>query len=69
MPDQETLKVGYRRACEGKITISNVAIGPSKIDSKNQMSPLRPLPCASPALIKVSVLQPTTYPCHHMGAA
>ena len=40
-------------------TINSVASGPSGTESKNQMKPLRPLPCASPALMRQSVPHPT----------
>ncbi len=36
----------------------NVASGPSKSDTRNHASPLRFLPCASPAFTNASVPQP-----------
>jgi hypothetical protein len=41
-------------------TIRNVAIGPGKRDNTRQIRPLRFLLCASPALIRLRVPQPTT---------
>lgn len=43
-------------------TRDKVAIGPNKIDNKNQFNPLLFFPCAIPALISASVPQPTKYP-------
>jgi len=39
-------------------TRKNVAIGPSSSDARNHAEPLRPLPCARPALTSASVPQP-----------
>jgi hypothetical protein len=40
---------------------NKVANGPSSSDIRNQLNPLLFLPCASPALIRASVPQPTKY--------
>lgn len=42
-----------------RITMKNVATGPSNSESKNQFRPLRPLPWAKPALINAKVPHPT----------
>ena len=44
-----------------RTTIRNVATGPSNRDTAHHANPLRPLPCASPALMSESVNQPTAY--------
>lgn len=45
-----------------KATRTKVAMGPRSKESKNQLSPLLFLLCASPAFIKASVPKPTAYP-------
>ena len=41
------------------MTIKKVAIGPTSNEMRHHASPLRPFPCARPALIRESVPQPT----------
>ena len=47
------------RSTGSRITMRNVAIGPSSHDASHQSSPLRPLPWARPALINDNVPHPT----------
>lgn len=53
-------EMAARRGCAGSTTMSKVAMGPRRNEIRNQKRPLRPLPCARPALIRVNVPQPTT---------
>src|SRR5256885_12443173 len=50
------------RSTFGRITIGNVAIGPSNNENSHHSRPLRPFDWASPAFTRDSVPQPATAP-------
>ncbi len=60
-PNRAAILQFFTGSLSHSATRTNVAIGPSSNESRNQFKPLRFFPWASPALMRERVPQPTTY--------